>query len=46
MFHPFADQEEWELARCLMTSGISVNKMDEILKLPIVSSFVSDSMKH
>ena len=28
MFHPFADQEEWELALCLMTSGISANKMD------------------
>jgi len=45
LFHPFSDQEEWELALCLMTSGISANKMDELLKLPIVhSTSVSDSM--
>lgn len=37
VYHPFVDQEEWELASCLMTGGISQTKIDEILKLPIVS---------
>jgi hypothetical protein len=35
-FHPFADQEEWELARTLMTSGMSLSAIDQLLKLSIV----------
>jgi hypothetical protein len=33
---PFADQDEWELARWLMTANVSQNSRDAFLKLPIV----------
>ena len=32
-WHPFASKEEWELARWLMTSGVSGTKRDEFFKL-------------
>jgi len=34
---PFADVEEWELAKWLMSSGTSQTAIDEFLKLSIVS---------
>jgi hypothetical protein len=33
---PFENEEEWDLARWLMTSSVSQTKLDEFLKLPIV----------
>lgn len=36
-FHPFRDQEEWEFAEKLMTSGMSLTQVDQLIKLPIVS---------
>jgi hypothetical protein len=38
MYYPFVDKEEWELAETLMTSGISLTKLDKLLRLPIVST--------
>ncbi|KAF8511390.1 hypothetical protein JB92DRAFT_3083494 [Gautieria morchelliformis] len=38
LYEPFADQEEWELAQTLMTSGMSFTNMDKLLKLPIVDT--------
>lgn len=35
-FAPFADEEEWELAQWLATSGISQKALDAFLKLSIV----------
>jgi hypothetical protein len=37
--HPFRDNEEWQLAETLMTSGLSLQKMDKLLKLPVVRWF-------
>jgi hypothetical protein len=37
---PFANEEEWELARWLMTAGVSQARVDEFLKLSIVSAIV------
>ena len=37
---PFADEEEWELAKWLMTGGVSQAKLDEYLKLATVSAIV------
>ncbi|KAF8531956.1 hypothetical protein JB92DRAFT_3080788 [Gautieria morchelliformis] len=37
LYKPFLDQDEWELAQTLMTSGMSFNHMDKLLKLPITS---------
>jgi hypothetical protein len=37
---PFANEEEWELAKWLMTAGVSQARMDEFLKLSIVSEIV------
>lgn len=34
----FADEEEWELARWLVSEGVSQSAIDRFLKLPIVSS--------
>ncbi|KAF8579899.1 hypothetical protein K439DRAFT_1648365 [Ramaria rubella] len=34
-FYPFANLHEWELAETLMTSGMSLQKIDKLLKLPI-----------
>lgn len=36
---PFESQKEWELARWLMTSGVSQNKMDRFLKLQLVRNY-------
>ena len=36
---PFESQKEWELARWLMTSGVSQNKMDSFLKLESVRNY-------
>jgi hypothetical protein len=36
---PFESKKEWELARWLMTSGISQKKMDSFLKLESVRTF-------
>ncbi|KAF8511396.1 hypothetical protein JB92DRAFT_3177189 [Gautieria morchelliformis] len=38
LYEPFADQEEWELAQRLMTSGMSFTNMDKLFKLPIVDA--------
>ncbi len=35
-FAPFDDREEWELAKWLMTSGLSQEAIDNYLTLPIV----------
>ncbi|KAI0730422.1 hypothetical protein C8Q76DRAFT_566105, partial [Earliella scabrosa] len=35
---PFESEEEWELARWLMTSGLSKKAIDDYLKLKIVSA--------
>jgi hypothetical protein len=37
---PFANEEEWELAKWLMTAGVSQARVDDFLKLPIVSAIV------
>lgn len=34
--YPFADQEEWELGSFLLESGMSMQKVDEFLKLKLV----------
>jgi hypothetical protein len=39
---PFKDEEEWDLARWLMTSSISQTKLDEFLKLPLVRTINVD----
>ena len=39
---PFKDEEEWDLARWLMTSTCSQTKMDEFLMLPIVCTIYLD----
>ena len=38
-WNPFNDQNEWELARWLMTTGVSQNNREAFLKLPIVSTY-------
>jgi hypothetical protein len=35
-YYPFADQEEWELGSFLLRSGMSMQKLDEFLKLKLV----------
>lgn len=35
-YYPFADQEEWELGSFLLGSGMSMQKVDEFLKLKLV----------
>ena len=37
---PFESQEEWELARWLMTSGVSQKKTDNFLKLKTVRTWI------
>lgn len=37
--YPFADQEEWELASFLLRSGLSMQKVDEFLRLKLVFHF-------
>jgi hypothetical protein len=39
LWYPFDGQGEWELARWLMTSGVSQNKRESFLKLPILRTF-------
>jgi hypothetical protein len=36
---PFKNEGEWDLARWLMTSGCSQTKLDELLMLPMVSTY-------
>jgi len=38
----FGDQQEWDLARFLVKSGLSQGKIDEFLKLKIASMFIDD----
>lgn len=38
---PFADEEEWELAKWLFNSGLSQRAIDGFLKLPLVSQVES-----
>jgi hypothetical protein len=40
LWSPFANEEEWELAKWLMTAGVSQARVDEYLKLHIVSGTV------
>jgi hypothetical protein len=35
-WYPFTGKDEWELAKWLMTAGVSQNKRESFLKLPIV----------
>jgi len=39
-WHPFERKEEWELAKWLMTSGVSQTKMNEFLKLDVVRTLI------
>ena len=43
---PFANEEEWELARWLMSAGVSQAKVDEFLKLPIVSAIIQVNLHY
>ena len=38
LYYPFADQEEWELGSFLLRSGMSMQKMDEFLRLKLVNN--------
>jgi hypothetical protein len=40
-YYPFADQEEWELGSFLLRSGMSMQKMDEFLRLKLVFNFLA-----
>lgn len=42
-WYPFESQEEWELGRWLMTSGVSQSKINSFLKLDMVSSAAARS---
>jgi len=35
-YYPFADKDEWELGSFLLSSGMSMQKVDEFLKLKLV----------
>lgn len=35
-YYPFADQEEWELGSFILRSGMSMQKVDEFLRLKLV----------
>lgn len=37
-YYPFANQEEWELGSFLLQSGMSMQKIDEYLRLTLVIS--------
>ena len=39
-YYPFADQEEWELGSFLLCSGMSMQKVDEFLRLKLVLEFL------
>jgi len=36
MYYPFSSKDEWELASFLLSSGLSMQKVDEFLKLKLV----------
>ena len=38
----FADADEWGMAQWLMTAGVSQNRREAFLKLPIVRTFTAD----
>jgi hypothetical protein len=38
VYHPFANQQEWELGKWMHESGMSMSKMDEFFKLQYVST--------
>jgi len=40
-YYPFADEEEWGLGSFLLRSGMSMQKVDEFLKLKMVLRFFS-----
>jgi hypothetical protein len=42
-WYPFADEEEWELARWLVMSGLSQAEIDNFLKMMIVSTYLAVS---
>jgi len=46
LFYPFASKEDWELAGFLLRSGMSMALIDDFLKLPIVSTFLSSLEIH
>jgi len=37
MYYPFSNAAEWELASFLLSSDLSMRKIDELLKLKLVS---------
>ena len=37
MYYPFSNEAEWELASFLLSSDLSMRKIDELLKLKLVS---------
>jgi hypothetical protein len=41
IYHPFANQREWELGKWMHESGMSVSKMDEFFKLQYVGTSTS-----
>jgi hypothetical protein len=41
-WYPFQNEDEWEMARWLMTSGLSQGKIDQYLKLKSVCALVID----
>ncbi|KAF8573570.1 hypothetical protein K439DRAFT_1375015, partial [Ramaria rubella] len=45
LYHPFTDEEKWELAETLVTSGMSLKKIDKLLKLPIMCNHMQTSYK-
>jgi hypothetical protein len=38
VYHPFTSLEEWSLARWLHETGVSMSRVDEFLRLPLVRS--------
>jgi hypothetical protein len=38
IYHPFTSLEEWSLARWLHETGVSMSRVDEFLRLPLVCS--------
>ncbi|KAF8577074.1 hypothetical protein K439DRAFT_1649164 [Ramaria rubella] len=45
LYHPFADEEEWQLAETLMTRSMSLQQIDKLLKLPIMCNRTQTSYK-
>jgi hypothetical protein len=41
LYYPFASAKEWEVASFLLKSGLSQAKIDEFLKLELVSHFLN-----